>query len=290
MTRLHGTIAAAVTPLRDGGTALDPEAFGPYLDHLVAGGLDGVLAFGTAGEGVLLSVRERMQGLALFRDAIAGRMLLAAHCGAQTTADTVALAAHAVETGADAVAVMGPPYFKLDPVSQLAHFEAAARACAPAPFYVYEFTATAGYPVALETLDRLRDRADNFVGLKVSNTPWEALAPYLIEGLDVFIGPEALLHRGLEAGAIGAVSALAGVFPAAVAAVVRDPSEASAAAVGALRAGLDALPRHAASKRVLAARGVPIRPDVRGPLRDLDRDEVARLEAWLATGAHGHGA
>ena len=116
--RLHGTIAAAATPLADGGTRLDESAFGPYADFLVAAGLDGVLAFGTNGEAVLLSVDERRRGLELWVDAIGGRALVAAHCGAQTTADTVALAAHAAESGADAVAVIGPPYFKLDPAAQ----------------------------------------------------------------------------------------------------------------------------------------------------------------------------
>jgi len=144
-TRLHGTIAAAATPLADRGARLDEPAFGPYADFLVEAGLDGVLAFGTNGEAVLLSLDERRRGLELWLQAVAGRALVAAHCGAQTTADTVALASHAAEAGADAVAVIGPPYFKLDPKAQRAHLLAAASACAPLPFYVYEFAATAGY-------------------------------------------------------------------------------------------------------------------------------------------------
>ena len=125
--RLHGTIAAASTPLREGGARLDEDAFGPYADFLVGAGLDGVLAFGTNGEAVLLSVDERRRGLELWLEAVAGRALVAAHCGAQTTADTVALAAHAAESGADAVAVIGPPYFKLDAAAQRAHLLAAAH-------------------------------------------------------------------------------------------------------------------------------------------------------------------
>jgi dihydrodipicolinate synthase/N-acetylneuraminate lyase len=53
---LRGALAAAVTPLRDGGAALDEDLFGPYCDFLAAGGLDGLLALGTTGEGILLSV------------------------------------------------------------------------------------------------------------------------------------------------------------------------------------------------------------------------------------------
>jgi dihydrodipicolinate synthase/N-acetylneuraminate lyase len=282
MPRLRGTIAAASTPLTEGGAALDEGAFGPYADFLVGAGLDGVLAFGTNGEAVLLSVEERRRGLERWLEAIAGRALVAAHCGAQTTRDTVALAAHAAEAGADAVAVIGPPYFRLDARAQRAHLLAAAAACAPLPFYVYEFAATAGYAFDRAMLAGVREEAANIVGMKVSDTPWDAFAEYLLEGFDIFVGPEALIHRGREAGAIGAVSALASAFPEDVAAVVREPTEAGAAHLAALRAKVESFPRHAALKRVARWKGVPIRPDVRPPLRDLDTTEVAELEAWLA--------
>jgi dihydrodipicolinate synthase/N-acetylneuraminate lyase len=279
---LRGAIAAALTPLRDGGARLDEDAFGPYCDFLAGAGLDGLLAFGTTGEGVLFSVDERKRGVRLFVEASGGRLQIAAHCGAQTTADTVALAADAAEAGAAAVAVIGPPYFPLDPVAQLEHLSAAARACSPLPFYVYEFARASGYPIALDVLSRLREHASNFAGLKVSDTPWEAFQPYLLESLDVFVGPEALIHRGMAAGAVGAVSALASAFPLEVAAVVRNPTEEGAAELAELRASVERYPRQAALKRVAAARGVPLQPDVRAPLRDLTDDEAAELRAWLS--------
>ncbi len=282
MARLAGAIAAASTPLRDHGDRLDDDAFGPYADFLVGAGLDGVLAFGTNGEAVLLSTDERRRGLERWLEAVDGRTLVAAHCGAQTTDDTVLLAAHAAEAGADAVAVIGPPYFKLDAAAQRAHLLAAAAACAPLPFYVYEFAATAGYAFDPSMLARLREEADNVVGMKVSDTPWDAFERYLIDGFDIFVGPEALIHRGRDAGAVGAVSALASAFPEEVAAVVRRPTEEGAAQLAALRARMDALPRHAALKRVVGWKGVPLRPDVRAPLRDLDAGEVAELEEWLS--------
>ena len=271
-----------MTPLRPGGDSLDETGIAAVTEYLVAARLDGILAFGTNGEGVLFSVSERQQGLRLFVEVAAGRLAVAAHCGAQTTADTVALAADAGEAGATAVAVIGPPYFPLDEPSQFAHFTAAAAACAPLPFYVYEFARTSGYSVALDVLRRLQDRAPNFVGLKVSDSPWEVFEPYLSLGLDVFVGPEVLIHQGIEAGAVGAVSALASVFPQDVAAVVAAPTAAGAAALGRLRGALERFPRQAAMKRVLRARGVAIGPDVRPPLRDLTEGETAEFDAWLA--------
>jgi dihydrodipicolinate synthase/N-acetylneuraminate lyase len=275
---LRGAVAAALTPLKDAGEALDETAFGPYVDFLVGGGVDGLLALGTTGEGFLLPLEQRLRAAQLFVEAADGRIQVAVHCGAQSTWDTVELAAHAAEIGADGVAVMAPPYFALDEQELLAHFTAAARACAPTPFYVYEFAARSGYAVPLPVLEELRAAAVNFRGLKVSDTPWERFAPYLLEGLDVFVGPEALIPEGFAAGAIGAVSALASAFPELVVAAVRDPDAADLAPV---RTALERFPLQAAAKIVVAERGVPVGPDVRRPLRTLSEGERAELEKWL---------
>ena len=275
---LRGAIAAAVTPLRDGGEALHEDAFGPYVDFLAGSGLDGVLALGTTGEGFLLPKEQRLRAAQLFVEASAGRLAVAVHCGAQSTWDTVELAADAAETGADAVAVMGPPYFALDEQELFAHLAAAARACAPLPFYVYEFAARSGYAVPVGVIERLREAAPNLAGMKVSDTPWERFQPYLLEDLDVFVGPEGLIPQGLAAGATGAVSALASAFPELVVAAVRDPASAE---LGPVREAVQRFPFQSALKTVLARRGLPVRPDVRRPLRMLTQEETAALETWL---------
>jgi dihydrodipicolinate synthase/N-acetylneuraminate lyase len=278
---IRGALAAALTPLRDGGTALDDDAVQPYAEFLLAGGVAGILALGTTGEGISLAVEERRRTVASFARALGGRGVVIAHCGAQTTADTVALAAAAGEDGADAVAVIAPPYYRLDDRALLAHLTAAARAAGPLPFYVYEFEAAAGYPVPLTVLAALREAAPNLAGLKVSDTPWERFEPYLVEGLDVFVGPEAFITQGMAGGAVGAVSALASAFPDRVSAAVRDPDGDAAAGMAELRATVESFPRHAALKRVVARRGVPLAEDVRPPLRQLTDEERRRLDAWL---------
>jgi dihydrodipicolinate synthase/N-acetylneuraminate lyase len=277
---LKGALAAAITPLAEHGSAIDEEAFTPLVDFFVSAGLDGILALGTTGEGILLGTDERRHVADLFLQASDRRLPVAVHCGAQTTADTVALSMHAAEVGADAVVVIGPPYFKLDEQAQYAHFLAAATACAPLPFYVYEFAATTGYAVAPAVLERLREDASNVVGLKVSDTPFDRFEPYLLPGFDIFVGPEALIAEGMARGAIGAVSALASAFPAKVAAVVRNPTSEGAAELATLRAFVERFPRQAALKRLLGRQGVPVREDVRAPLRGLTVEEREELDSW----------
>jgi len=275
---ITGAFAAALTPLRNGGESLDEEAVAPYVEFLARGGVDGILACGTTGEGILLTIDERQRLAELFVEAARTHGLaVAVHCGAQTTGDTAALAGQAAEAGAAAVAVIAPPYFPLDGRALERHFQAAAGACAPLPFYVYEFEARSGYAVPVPVIERLRESVPNLRGLKVSDKPWEKLEPYLACGLDVFVGAESLVVRGLEHGAAGAVSGLAAVYPEVVAALVRGRTAELSGRAEELRATLDRFPFHAAAKVVAARRGVPIGPDVRAPLRLLTDAELDEL-------------
>ena len=97
---LRGALAASITPLREHGSARRrrgvraalPTSSSPQAST-------GILALGTAGEGILLRVEERRRVADLFLQASDRRLRVAVQCGAQTTADTVTLAAHAAEVG-----------------------------------------------------------------------------------------------------------------------------------------------------------------------------------------------
>jgi dihydrodipicolinate synthase/N-acetylneuraminate lyase len=277
--KLHGALAAAITPMRDGGRALDLDGVGTLARFLTDGGLDGVLVAGTTGEGVLLSAEERR---ALTERWVAERpdgFAVAIHAGAQTSNDTIALAAHAQEHGADAVAVIAPPYYPLDQEELFAHLSSAANACDPLPFYVYEFVGRSGYAIPIPVIERLRHAAPNLAGLKVSDLPFEAVKPYLLEGLDVFIGQEPLFLEGAAAGAAGCVSGLATAWPDVIATLVHGRDDAAHGRVVELRDATAGLPFISALKAVLADRGVLTSPDVRPPLRQLTEAERATLTA-----------
>lgn len=210
------------------------------------------------------------------------RGILVVHCGAQTTAETAALAGHAAEVGADAVAVIPPPYFPLDADALTEHLVAAASAAAPLPFFIYAFAARSGYPVPLEVVARVRDRSDNLAGLKVSEAPFDRVEPYLEVGLPVLVGFEPLIAPAIASGAVGSVSGLAAAFPEVVRAALDEPDQAASQRLSALRGAMEAQPFIASAKHVLARRGVPIGPDMRRPMRSLTDAERAQLDARLA--------
>jgi dihydrodipicolinate synthase/N-acetylneuraminate lyase len=279
MDPLHGAIAAAVTPLDEGGRALDTDSVASLVDFWSVGGLDGILACGTTGEGVLLGLDERRRVAERLLEVRPAGFQVAVHAGAQTTDDTVALASHARDAGADAVAVIAPPYFPLGSRELFEHFRVAAAACEPLPFYVYEFAARSGYAIPVDVVQLLQKEQGNVVGMKVSDTPFDAVEPYLELGMDVFIGSEPLVRAGMERGAVGAVSGLASAWPETVAALVHDHSPEAHLRVTELRQRLEGIPFHAALKQVLVDHGVLRHGDVRPPLRGLTLEERTAISA-----------
>jgi dihydrodipicolinate synthase/N-acetylneuraminate lyase len=274
-------LAASVTPLRDDGRRLDEEAIAPMVAFLEQHDADGVFCCGTTGEGVLLAEGERRQAAERFREAVAGTLIV--HCGAQTTAETAALANHAASIGADGAAVIPPPYYPMDDDGLVEHFTAAAHACSPLPFYLYAFAGRSGYKLPLGVIQRVRERSDNVAGLKVSESEMDDLQPYLRLGMPVFVGSEPLIPRALAEGSVvGSVSGLAAAFTETVADVLHGRVDDGPARLTALRDALGAVSFIPALKVALALRGVPVRPDVRAPLRPIGAERRAAVEQLVA--------
>ncbi|MEA2281893.1 MAG: N-acetylneuraminate lyase [Solirubrobacteraceae bacterium] len=273
---LGGVVAATVTPLRDGGQALDRPAVARLTEFLREAGATGVFVAGTTGEGLLLDLHERMALAEQFLED-AGGLRVAIHAGAQTTADAVRLAEHARDAGAAAVAAVAPPFYRLDDAELAVHFAAVAGACAPVPFYLYEFAARAGYAIPPRVVRELQDRVGNLAGMKVSDPQLQDVEAYLLPGLDLLVGSEALIPDALALGAVGAVSGLAAAFPRTVVRVLEGAEPPRT--VASLRAALARHPFQAALKTALVDQGVLSDASVRAPLRGLTASERSALAA-----------
>ena len=205
---------------------------------------------------------------------------VAVHAGAQTTADTLRRSPRTPrDVGrrrrrGDRPAVL--PVRR--PTSCTAHFLAAARACDPLPFYVYEFVGAQRLRDPAVGVEHLREDAPNLAGLKVSDTPIDAVRPYLGLGLDVFVGSGAAGARRHGGGRGGQRSGPRGRLPrGGGASSSTNRSEAAHGRPSALREALRGIPFQAALKQILVDRGVLSHPDVRPPLRGLTTDERTRV-------------
>src|ERR1700738_2608389 len=193
-------IATAFAP--DG--ALRPPADG-FLEFLRDGGLDGVVALGSNGEAANLTETERLQFIGWVRRALPAPLRLIAGTGAESTRATIERTRAAAAEGAEAALVIAPSYFKR-PLTVEA---------SPVPILIYNVPLHMGYDLGAEWIVRLAGHA-NIVGVKDSSGDIARL-PRLREQL----GPNFVLLAGageklvdaLEAGADGAIAALANLAP-----------------------------------------------------------------------------
>jgi hypothetical protein len=167
---ITGLVPATFTPMHDDGS-LNLAQVGAIVDHLVARDVNALFACGSTGESASMTTAERQATLEAYCTAAAGRIPIIAHVGHTALADARALAAHAQQTGAAAIAALPPFYFKPATVATLVACMAEIAAAAPdLPFYYYHIPGLTG--VNLDMVEFLRQgeqRIPTLAGIKYSS-------------------------------------------------------------------------------------------------------------------------
>jgi 4-hydroxy-2-oxoglutarate aldolase len=190
-------------------------------------GIAGYVLMGTNGEAVHLTGEERARVVATAREVLESSgyssMPLIAGCGDSSTRATIAHCQQAAQSGADFALVLPPFYYKgrMDSRSLIAHYRAVADS-SPLPVLIYNMPAsTGGLDLNAATICTLADHP-NILGVKDSSGDVVKLAQIVAATqptFRVFAGSAAYLLPALVVGAVGAVAALANVFPEEVCAV-----------------------------------------------------------------------
>ena len=285
-----GVVAASLTPFHE-DLSVDADALAAHVQWLLERGCDGVLLFGTTGEGLSLSVAERIGALdAVLEAGVAPERLLVG-TGAAALPDAVQLTRAAARRTVGGALVLPPFHFRQVPPEGLYRFydrlvrEVATDALR---LYFYHFPALSGVPIPFPLMQRLREaHGAQIAGIKDSSAEWDHTEALCRDfpALQVFSGTERLLLPVLEAGGAGCISATVNVTAPLAAQVRRewdtatDPA-ASQDRLRTLRAAFASVPTIPALKQLLA-RGTGPSPwdTVRPPLAPLGPETARAVEA-----------
>ena len=284
-------LAASLTPLRRDGS-IDDTRFAGHVEWLLANGCDGVVLFGTTGEGNSFSVSERQQALdALMESGVdAGKLVVGTGCCALP--DTVALTRHATEHGVQASLVLPPYYYKN--VTDDGLFDTIARlidtVADPAlRIWLYHIPPMAVVGFSADLVAKLVEAYPRqIVGIKDSSAdqPHAEMLNERFPSLEIFAGTENFLLDFLRKGGAGCISATANVT-APLCAEVRDKQDSSDAEalqerLSTVRLAFQKHPATAVLKAYIARRSS--HEDwavVREPLSMLDDSKLAELDKDL---------
>ena len=204
-----------VTPLRD-DNQLDIPGLERLVEHVLAGGVSGLFVLGTTGEGSSLCYPLRHELVNRVCRQVNGRVPVLVGITDTSFVQSIELARHAADVGADAL-VVAPPYYPPEGQPELQEYLDHLVSRLPLPLYLYNLPLLPKVSFELDTLRRAMDEP-RIVGLKDSSgnmVYFHRVARLLPRRPDwsLFIGPEELLLDALFAGGNGGVSGGANLFP-----------------------------------------------------------------------------
>jgi N-acetylneuraminate lyase len=212
---LRGVMPALVTAFDRRGK-LNETAQREFIEFQIVQGIHGLFLCGGVGEGLLLTVEERKRLLEIAVDQAAGRVLIVDHIAAYQVADTLELARHAGESGADAICCLPPNWYYRPDLAGLVDYHRGIAAVCRLPLLVYNIPQRTGFKLTPDALTALR-AVDTIAGAKDATTDLFNMRRLITTGgpgFAVFVGEDEVLLPGLLYGAVGGIGACYNVFPA----------------------------------------------------------------------------
>lgn len=211
--RLKGVIVA-MNSCYDAEGNISLSAVRALTRYLLDRGVDGLYVGGSTGEGFLQNLDERKQVLEAVIEENAGQAAVIAQVGALSTRDSVELARHAAQAGADALSAVSPFYYHFNEESVGRHWKAIMDSAA-LPFIIYHIPSATGFSL---TPSFLREMAQHpqVAGVKITTASTYELQQFKAIGGDDFLlfnGPDEQFLAGRVMGADAGIGGTYGAMP-----------------------------------------------------------------------------
>jgi len=286
----EGVLPAIITPFDSNGN-VDFDALRDVVHFQIEGGVHGFFACGTVGEGVLMSIEQRKAvAEAIVREA-KGRVPVIVHVGTTNTSESVELARHAEQIGAEAVGAVTPFFFKPDIEGLRMHYQSIAEAV-NIPVFVYNIPRMTGFNITAEIFRKLC-MIEGVAGIKDSSgnlSQIQEIIETAPKPITVINGADDIFLAVLIAGASAEISGTANVAPELLVEIYESYKEGDLRKALKLQRKLNALKRVlyeigssnvSSIKAALEMRGVKAGVPKK-PLRPLNSEELSRLKDKLS--------
>ena len=291
MKKLFGAVIPMITPLTE-KDEIDVESLKKLTDHCIDNGMHCLYPCGTTGEMMYLSVEERKLTAETVVKHAAGRVPVFVHVGAWNLRDTIELARHAAEIGADGIGVVTPSFYKISDQGLIDYYIAVAKSV-PDDFsvYLYGIPQNAVNDLSANVCEKVAAECPNVVGAKYSfpdMTRLQQLMTVRNGDFSVLVGPDHLFEAVVAVGGDGVVSGNAMCIPEHYAAVwnalqANDYKLATKLQrrTNILNATMCEINNIAAYKVILKDEGVIATTKVRRPMENLTEEQEKALLARM---------
>lgn len=156
-------LTPAVTPIRDG--KIDFESCENLYNHLIDGGVDGILILGSIGEFFALTIEQKKELIKFAHGVINDRVELIVGTTAMVYNEIVELSNYCYAVGIKSTMIIPPFYFHFNGEEIFEYYKNLALDL-KGDFYLYNFPDRTGYEIPVEVIKKLALHYPNIIGIK----------------------------------------------------------------------------------------------------------------------------
>ncbi|HPM13710.1 MAG TPA: 4-hydroxy-tetrahydrodipicolinate synthase [Bacteroidales bacterium] len=213
-TKFEGTGVALITPFTS-DNQVDYTALGSLLEHVIEGGVEFLVVFGTTGEPITISKQEKTSILDFVYTKVNKRLPIVVGCGGNNTDEVIEAASNIDSSRFDAILSVVPYYNKPNQRGMYAHYKAVAEA-STVPVLAYNVPGRTGCNMEAETSIKIAHEIPNIIGLKEASPSVEQFT-YIKRSVPkdflVISGDDSIVVPHMSLGAAGAISVTANAMP-----------------------------------------------------------------------------
>lgn len=218
-----GTGVALITPFRRQQETVDFTKLEALIEHIIASGVDYIVALGTTSEAATMTPAERSAVQEFIVETVAGRCPIMLGLGGNNTLNLTDTIARTNFDGIAGILSVTPFYNKPNQRGLLEHYRNISEA-SPVPVVIYNVPGRTGVNLAAETTLTLARECPNIIGIKEASGNIQQAMEILRQrpaGFRVISGDDALTYPLLALGADGVISVIANALPKEMSDMVR---------------------------------------------------------------------
>jgi 4-hydroxy-tetrahydrodipicolinate synthase len=207
-----GSNVALITPFKN--DKLDEEAYIKLIHFQINNGTNGLVPAGTTGESPTLSHNEHQKVIELCINESAGKNIVIAGTGSNSTKEAISLTTHAEKVGADAALIVTPYYNKPTQEGLYQHYKAINDKIG-IPIIIYNIPGRSVIDMSVDTMARLFE-LKNIFGVKDATGDLDRVVQQKNKMGNDFIQLTGNDDNALEfnkRGGVGAISVTANIAP-----------------------------------------------------------------------------
>ena len=218
-----GTGVALITPFRRQQETVDFTKLEALIEHIIASGVDYIVALGTTSEAATMTTAERAAVQEFIVETVAARCPIMLGLGGNNTLNITDTIAGTNFDGISGILSVTPYYNKPNQRGLLQHYRNISEA-SPVPVVMYNVPGRTGVNLTAETTLTLAHECPNIIGIKEASGNIQQVMEILRQrpaGFRVISGDDSLTFPMLALGADGVISVMANALPKQMADMVR---------------------------------------------------------------------